>query len=65
MAQKTDHFLLRILIIKVLEQWLIDFEKVSPSLLSAAQFTLTGLYICHLRSSNNIQLKIKMSHLLC
>ena len=45
-AQKIDHSLL-IHIIKVFKQWPIDFEKVSPSLLSAAQLTLAGLYTSH------------------
>ena len=45
-ARKIDHSLL-IHIIKVFKQWPIDFEKVSPSLLSAAQLRLTGLYTSH------------------
>ena len=34
-------------IIKVFKQGPIDFEKVSPFLLSAAQLTLAGLYTSH------------------
>ena len=45
-ARKIDHSLL-IHIIKVFKQWPIDFEKISPSLLSAAQLTLAGLYTSH------------------